>query len=524
MSQTWHPITDYEIDPEELSDKELHALSGVWFDRRDALGRSRNVRKFTERLKREWAIETGLIEQLYTLDRGITELMIEQGINSVDIPRGASTSPGNTKTMIGDQEAAIESIFAFVKGNRRLTTSYIKELHSLFTRNQKFAEGRDQLGRTVRVPLLRGAYKEQPNNPTRPDGSVDHYCPPEHVASEMDRLIELHLAHDGIALEVEAAWLHHRFVQIHPFQDGNGRIARALATLVFVKANWLPLVVRAVDRKRYIEALESADKGDLGDRVEAVDENIKALESADKGDLKPLVSFFAGLQKDEFIRVLGIARDVEQEARTKQHIESLKQRLVQRQDALEQEWEAAVSTAEQTHAFARKRLEEVRNLLRTEIGGHAQFDFFVDDKKNEDPHSHYFYHQVVSTAKELKYYANTKHYRSWVRLGLVGKKDGNKANILIAFHCMGPQFQGVLACSGTWFLRTRTDGGEATQAGLAAARVGDHYEYETGGETALSDKVFQINYKEAPEDVQTRFKDWLEPAINRGLALWGSAF
>ena len=43
---------------------------------------------------------------------------------------------------------------------------------------------------------------------------------------------------------MEAAWLHHRFVQIHPFQDGNGRIARALSTLIFVKAGWFPLVVR----------------------------------------------------------------------------------------------------------------------------------------------------------------------------------------------------------------------------------------------------------------------------------------
>ena len=38
----------------------------------------------------------------------------------------------------------------------------------------------------------------------------------------------------GVPLEVEAAWLHHRFTQIHPFEDGNGRVARALASLVFI--------------------------------------------------------------------------------------------------------------------------------------------------------------------------------------------------------------------------------------------------------------------------------------------------
>ena len=145
-------------------------------------------------------------------------------------------------------------VLAFVRGDRRLSTGYVKKLHSLFTRNQALVEGRDQFGRKARMPLIHGDYKQQPNNPTRPDGTVHHYCPPEHVASEMDRLMALHIAHDPAPPEVEAAWLHHRFAQIHPFQDGNGRIARALATLVFVKAGWLPLVVRGGDRKKYIDA------------------------------------------------------------------------------------------------------------------------------------------------------------------------------------------------------------------------------------------------------------------------------
>ena len=270
MELQWHPIADYEIDPTELADQELRALSGVWIERREVLGKSDSVSEFTERLKREWAIETGLIERLYTLDRGITELMIQHGVSAALIPHTADDNPSHTVALIGDQQDAIESVFAFVKGDRPLTTSYIKELHSLFTRNQEYAEGRDQFGRKARVPLIRGDYKKQPNNPTRPDGTVHYYSPPEHVAAEMDRLMELHLAHNSVAPEVEAAWLHHRFAQIHPFQDGNGRIARALATLVFVKANWLPLVVRDHDRKRYIDALELADHGDLkpqGNRI-----------------------------------------------------------------------------------------------------------------------------------------------------------------------------------------------------------------------------------------------------------------
>lgn len=482
MSQPWCPITDYETDPEKLADKELQALSGVWIDRRFVLGESQSVWEFTERLKREWAIETGLIERLYTLDRGVTELMIEHGVNALYIPNSAGNkTPTHIADMIGDQRDAIESVFAFVRGGRQLSTSYIKELHSLFTRNQEFTEARDQFDRRIEVPLIRGDYKKQPNNPTRADGSIHEYCPPEHVAAEIDRLIEMHLGHGGVAPEVEAGWIHHRFAQIHPFQDGNGRIARALATLIFLKANWLPLVVRDIDRKKYIDALETADKGNL----------------------KPLVSFFSRLQRAEFIRAIGIARDAERAARVETRIESIRQRLAQRRDTLEQEWKAAVSTAQEMHTFAKERLYEVAESLRTAMNDYTEFTFFVDGDENLGPRSHYFHRQIVSTARNLKYYANMRHYRSWVRLVA---RDGHQGNILIAFHCIGHEFQGVLACSGTWFLRARSD-----DSG-----------YETGGETALSDEIFQINYKEAMEDVQARFRDWLEGVIERGLAFWES--
>ena len=74
MANQWSPISDYEIDPKELEDPELAALSAVWTEQKSGL---EGLEQFTERLKREWAIETGLIERLYDLDRGVTELLIE---------------------------------------------------------------------------------------------------------------------------------------------------------------------------------------------------------------------------------------------------------------------------------------------------------------------------------------------------------------------------------------------------------------------------------------------------------------
>ena len=126
----WQPIADYEVAPLHLADKELAALAGVWAEQKAKL---RNLSEFTDRLKREWAIETGLIERLYTLDRGITEIMIEQGINAALIPNRSTQEPNRTAALIGDQEAAIDSVFSFVKGERDLSTSYIIQPKSCAT-------------------------------------------------------------------------------------------------------------------------------------------------------------------------------------------------------------------------------------------------------------------------------------------------------------------------------------------------------------------------------------------------------
>ena len=478
MDRTWEPIKDYQTPPASLADRELRALSSVWIEQKTTLGESVGIAHFNERLRREWAIETGLIERLYTLDRGTTELMIEQGVKASFIPHRASEDPNQTVALIGDQQDAIESLFAFVTGGRQLSTSYIKELHSLFTRNQEHAEGRDQFGRRGTVPLISGEHKQRPNNPTRPGGSIHEYCPPEHVASEMDQLIAWHGQHDDVAPEVEAAWLHHRFVQIHPFQDGNGRLARALATLIFIKADWLPLVVRDDERDKYIAALETADDGDL----------------------RQLIAFFAKVQRRQFINVIGIARDVAQSLRVDARIQSIGQRLSARRDALVKEWETAVRNAERLHGVAVTRVTEVGELLAETVGDTKEFTFSVDSEGDRGARSHYFRRQIVSTAKVFGYYANTRRHRTWVRLVI---KDGSQSEILVSFHGIGQEFQGVLACSASWFQWVPTDDGA-----------------ESAGDSPLCDEVFQINYKEDIADIEIRFKDWLERALERGLAMW----
>ena len=77
--------------------------------------------------------------------------------------------------------------------------------------------------------------------------------------------LEFHRAHEDLDLapEVEAAWLHHEFVRIHPFQDGNGRVSRLLMAYPYIKAGEFPPIIHADDKPAYLAVLRSADKGDF---------------------------------------------------------------------------------------------------------------------------------------------------------------------------------------------------------------------------------------------------------------------
>ncbi len=175
--------------------------------------------------------------------------------------------------------------------------SYVRELHAAMVRSQESITVEDSSGNRFETMLLKGTWKVQPNFPRR-DGTEYQYCPPERVQEEMERLVSWHLHHMQrcVAPEVEAAWLHHRFTQIHPFQDGNGRVARALATLVLIRARLFPMVVGRDDKGSYLDSLEKADQGDL----------------------HPLVYYIARGQQARFRKAMRVAAQGSRASRTVQ--------------------------------------------------------------------------------------------------------------------------------------------------------------------------------------------------------------
>jgi len=258
----WKPVS---FDPAWLrvDTSRFDARLPMWMEQRQRADADK-LNHFLEQTKRRQAIETGAVEGLYDLTRGATETLIREGFIESYVGHADSTIPsGQLMDLLQDQFDALDMIFAFIKQERPLSVNYIKELHALTTQSQRTAEGVDMFGRHFPIPLLHGEFKKRPNNPSK-NGTSYLYCPPEQVDSEMDNLVALfNLKMENVHVIIKAAWLHHAFVTIHPFQDGNGRIARLLASFVLVKENLFPFTLERMNRAFYIQALEAADRGDF---------------------------------------------------------------------------------------------------------------------------------------------------------------------------------------------------------------------------------------------------------------------
>lgn len=486
------PIKDLptQIKITELHSTELKSLSSLWIEKKAELVNSGEYQEFIKKMQREWAIETGIIERLYTWDRGVTEVLIEQGVDSSIINNSGGLGreeAENIAKLIKDQENIVESLFSFVKGEKVFSEHYIRSMHTQFTAHQKYTEAVTADGAVTKIHLLKGKYKEQPNNPRRPDGEIHEYCPPEFVTDEMEKLVRIYLeSEDSTPPEIMSAWVHHRFTQIHPFQDGNGRIARAIASLVFLRKGLFPLVIRESDRKSYIGALEQADDGEL----------------------QPLVKLFSKRQRDSILSALGIQQQVEQAQHSKQIISRALDLLVAKSTAKQEQLSSVIGVANSLQTIAEEQLKSLKNdldpeLRKIETHGEQTFNANLKKATNDQREAYYYQRQIYEIAKNHDYYANLDRYKSWTRLIIYTEKT---FEIVFSIHGYGHGDNGVMVVTGFTFEKIPS---EDSKSGTESTNI-----------KPCSQDIFQFNYLESEDNTKKRFAEWLDDSITIALAEW----
>lgn len=461
-----------------------------WRMARDRLaGSSRiNLDKFNQRLIRRLSVETGILERLYEIDRGTTEALVENGFVE-DLVSHASTDiePTRLIDILRDQEAAVQLIIDCISSQRRLSKGVIHELHSILTQHQDTTIAVDEAGNRMEIRLLKGQFKKQPNNPkTRSDGAIHEYCPPVHVDSEIDNLLGwLAEYHDEDPVLV-SAWLHHRFTQIHPYQDGNGRVSRALTTLVLLQSNLLPLVI---DRDLRVQYLSS-------------------LETADHGDLSSLVSLFARLERSAILEALSIDIDAEVEQEktlTSAVIHSLAAKFGKRKEAWYTEVRQVNTVATDLRIKTRRTVEKVFTDLRDPISLVAEPEFHILEGGPDRNNAHWYKYEVIKSATEGGKYVNFNeaHYfiKSTVRVA------SDRLVFVTSFHHIGRELAGVM---------------EATAfAKLEAFEDSEELAYASQEFFLCSLEPFVFTYRTESQKIEDSFERWLDTALAIAIKEYG---
>ncbi|MFH1682501.1 MAG: Fic family protein [Candidatus Woesearchaeota archaeon] len=130
--------------------------------------------------------------------------------------------------------------------NGKISTKFIKQIHY----NLTFNILKEQAGKFRSIQVYMGGSKHPPTKPSE-------------IVDEMKNLMGWITNHSQLHPVILAAYVHHFFIAIHPFVDGNGRTGRLLLNFMLMKAGFPPICIRLGERIKYTDYLEEARDGDI---------------------------------------------------------------------------------------------------------------------------------------------------------------------------------------------------------------------------------------------------------------------
>jgi len=589
----WKPILDLPDNWRDLVDDNVSELFDIWLKKVEIQKESESLKQFNEKIKRRWAIEIGIIEELYYIGRGTTKILSEEGIDPELIPCGSTDrKPEEIIPILIGHENAMERIYNFLSENRELNVADVRELHKILTEYQyledkepdlienevkpeiqeeslespestegnenaevapgeseevekkevspggtggveneevaaeesknaeeeKFEEvetvreeideaGEEKEFKTEEIIRLRkyeralsklvegknvpgddlpmkgpgGEWRTEIVAPTGTNGSTLEYCPPDKIQSEMVKLLKMHQEHieKHVHPQVEAAWLHHNLMRIRPFFHGNHRVALCLASLVFIRANWFPLIIYRNSRYAYMDALERADRKDLS----------------------YLVSLFAKMQKKSLTSDPGLTEDVlDRHKKIKKIIASAAKKITKKLSVDKSKFANVFGYADRLKEIAFNELNETAELITGQLSAIC-LNYFAGVRGSDLSNNYYFLPQIFASAEKLDYYPNTREYREWCRLHIVEDRHNH---IVVSFHGFGRNFNGIMAASAFSYEREEDEDGERKNINV----------HKICGE------LFKFSYDEDFLEIELKFKYWLNNTISAGLEYW----
>ncbi|WBV51734.1 Fic family protein [Chryseobacterium gambrini] len=224
--------------------------------------------KIFQKLKLDWNYNSNAIEG-NQLSYGETVAFLNFGLT-------AKGKPFKDHLDIKGHNEAIGFMLQLIKENRPLSESDIKDLHKIILVEPYFSKTISPQGIEFEKEIKIGQYKNSPNHVKTVSGDIHYYTNPEEVPFEMNNLLEWYrnAEEENLHPVVMSAIFHHKFTSIHPFDDGNGRLARILSNFILLKHNYPVIVIKNRDKVQYYAALNIADNGIYEDLIKLFAENI----------------------------------------------------------------------------------------------------------------------------------------------------------------------------------------------------------------------------------------------------------
>ena len=181
-----------------------------------------------------------------TLTLGETAFVLEEGLT-------VSGKPLKDHEEVVGHARAIDLVYNIIQREAPLSEKDLFDLHKTV-----------QTEWVIDVYKPIGAWKTEPNSTVMVSGDVQtvfEYSRPKDVPELMRnwlslfQKIALQNKKDKDAALTAYTHLHIAFVRIHPFWDGNGRIARLVSNIPVIRAGYPPIIIPKERRQEYIEAL-----------------------------------------------------------------------------------------------------------------------------------------------------------------------------------------------------------------------------------------------------------------------------
>jgi Fic family protein len=245
----------------------------------EIIQRARNI------ATRAAALDTGAIENLYEVDRGFTYTV---AFETAAWEAALAQKGEHVRSLFEAQLHAYDYVLDLATKAEQLSEAAIRALHEEVCRAQSTYRVITAVGPQEQA-LPKGQYKVLPNHVRTRKGTDHSYAPVDVTPAEMARLVAEMRSGDFLAAHPvqQASYSHYALVVIHPFADGNGRVARALASAFTYRTISMPIVILSENKNAYLDALESADSGNYQsfvnfmlarslDTVRLVDESVRA--------------------------------------------------------------------------------------------------------------------------------------------------------------------------------------------------------------------------------------------------------